>query len=179
MHHQAGVNLENFTTGKFRDILLTRTGHRDRRLNRDGPDQTYVRCYLNQNLTPKSNFRFIHQKCRPGALSTPPPSRTPGHEFALMGLVFIYLALPSAYTPSCIRPEVRFTLDQRVLCSDCCKKCKLLCLAQEVFSYFLLHRSKIPLVLTTKVTHLRSLLFREPDGVNSVVVRRVYFGVIP
>jgi len=24
--------------------------------------------------------------------------------------------------PSCTRPEVRFPLDQRVLCSDCCKK---------------------------------------------------------
>jgi len=41
-------------------------------------------------------------------------------------------------------------------------------LAQAVFSYFVLHRSKIPLVLTTKVvTHLRSLLFRQQDGVNS------------
>jgi len=27
-----------------------------------------------------------------------------------------------AYVPSCIRPEVRFPLDQRILCSDCCKK---------------------------------------------------------
>jgi len=31
------------------------------------------------------------------------------------------------------------------------------------------HRSKIPLVLTTKVTHLRSLLSRQPGGVYSVV----------
>jgi len=35
MHHQAGVHFENFTEVKFRDILLTGTGHRDRRLNRD------------------------------------------------------------------------------------------------------------------------------------------------
>jgi len=34
---------------------------------------------------------------------------------------------------------------------------------------------KIPLVLTTKVTHLRSLLFRQPDGVECVVTR-VCFG---
>jgi len=45
----------------------------------------------------------------------------------------------------------------------------LLWLAQVVFSYFVLHRSKIRLVLTTKITHLRSLLFREQDGVNNVV----------
>jgi len=24
--------------------------------------------------------------------------------------------------PSCIRPEVRLTLDKRILCSDCCEK---------------------------------------------------------
>jgi len=80
--------------------------------------------------------------------------------------------------PGCIRPEVRLPLDQRVLYSDCCKKCRLLCLAQAVFSYFVLHSSKIPLVLTTKVTHLRSLLFGQPDGVNCEV-RRVYFGGCP
>jgi len=50
----------------------------------------------------------------------------------------------------------------------------LLCLAQVVFSYFVLHSSKTLLVSTSKVTHLRSLLFRQPDGVNCVV-RRVYF----
>jgi len=34
---------------KFQDILLTGTGHRDRRLNRDSPGQTgtYGRCNLN------------------------------------------------------------------------------------------------------------------------------------
>jgi len=40
MHHQAGVHFENFTEVKFRDILLTGTGHRDRRLNQDSPGQT-------------------------------------------------------------------------------------------------------------------------------------------
>jgi len=39
-----------------------------------------------------------------------------------MGLAFIYPALPSAYMPTSIRPEVKLPLDQRVLCSDCCKK---------------------------------------------------------
>jgi len=42
----------------------------------------------------------------------------------------------------------------------------VLCLAQVVFCYFVLHSSKIRLVLTTKVTRLRSLLFRQPDRVN-------------
>jgi len=35
----------------------------------------------------------------------------------------------------------------------------------------------MPLMLATKVTHLRSLLFRQPDGVNCVV-RRVYLAII-
>ena len=80
MHHQGGVHFENFTEVKFRDILLTGKGHRDRRLNWDSSGQTgtYGRSNLNQNLKPKPNFRFIrerpfaipsfHQKCRP-----PPP----------------------------------------------------------------------------------------------------------
>jgi len=50
------------------------------------------------------------------------------------------------------------------------------CQAQVVFFYFVLNRNKIPLVLTTKVTHLRSLLFRQPNGVNCVV-RRVYLAI--
>ena len=33
-------NFKNFAKVKFRDILLTGTGHRDRRLNRDCPCQT-------------------------------------------------------------------------------------------------------------------------------------------
>ena len=78
--------------------------------------------------------------------------------------------------PSCIHPEVRLLLDQRILCSDCCKKMYAVSLAQEVFFYFVLHSSKIPVVLATKVAHLHSPLFRQPDGVDCVV-RRVYFGV--
>jgi len=51
------------------------------------------------------------------------------------------------------------------------------CLSQVVFSYLVLDNSKIPLVLTIKITHLHSLLFRQPDGVNCVV-RRVYLATI-
>jgi len=76
--------------------------------------------------------------------------------------------------PSCTRPEVRLPLDPHVLCSDCWKN--VLCLAQVVFSHIALHSSKMPLVLTTNVTHLRSLLFRQPDGVNCVI-RRVYLAI--
>jgi len=47
----------------------------------------------------------------------------------------------------------------------------VLCLAQVV-SYFV-----ISLVLTTKFTHLRSLLFRHPDGVKCAF-RKVYFAII-
>jgi len=47
---------------KFRDILLTEAGHRDRRLNRDSPGHTCGRSNLSQNLKPKSNFRFIREK---------------------------------------------------------------------------------------------------------------------
>jgi len=84
MHHQAGVNCENFTEVKFRDILLTGMGHRDSH----GQTGTYGRSNLNQNLKPKSNFRFIperpfaippfHHKSRPGALPPPPRCRGPG-----------------------------------------------------------------------------------------------------
>jgi len=83
-----------------------------------------------------------------------------------MGLTFIYPTLPS-----CIRPEVRLLIN--VFCVVMVfKKRKLLCLAQVVF-YFVLHSNKIPLVLTTKVTHLCSQLFRQPDRVN-YVVRRLF-----
>jgi len=83
MHHQAGVNFENFTEVKFGDNLLTGMGHRNRRLNRDSPGQAYGRSNLNQNLKPKSNFRFIRE--RPFAISSfyqkcrPPKSAAPGH----------------------------------------------------------------------------------------------------
>jgi len=36
MHHLAGVNFENFTKVKFRVILLTGTGHRDKVLVKPG-----------------------------------------------------------------------------------------------------------------------------------------------
>jgi len=43
------------------------------------------------------------------------------------------------------------------------------------FSYFVLHTS-ITLGITTKVTHLCSLLFKQQDRVNSVV-RRAYLAI--
>ena len=46
MQHQAGVNCENFTDVKFRDFLLTGTGHPD------NPGHTYGKSNLNQNLKP-------------------------------------------------------------------------------------------------------------------------------
>jgi len=61
-HHQAGVNFNNFTEVKFRDILLTGTGHRDRLLNRGSPGQTgtYGRSTVSQvaRLYERRNFRF-------------------------------------------------------------------------------------------------------------------------
>jgi len=77
--------------------------------------------------------------------------------------------------PAITKRLCNLALDQRVLCSNCKKMYNVL--AHVVFSYFILHSSKIPLVLTTKVTHLRSLLFTQPDGVNCVV-RRVYSAII-
>jgi len=68
-----------------------------------------------------------------------------------------------------LRSEVRLPLDQFILRSDCCEKMYYDYPAQVVFSYFALQRSKLPLVLTTKVTHLRSLLFRQQNGINCVV----------
>jgi len=92
-----------------------------------------------------------------------------------MGLAFIYPALPT-----CLFVFVQKS-DFHSINAFCVvivvRKCSLLCLAQVVFSYFVLHSSKIPQVLTTKVTHLRSLLFRQPDGVNCVV-RKVYLAII-
>ena len=53
----------------------------------------------------------------------------------------VHLSVP-AYMPTCARPEVRIPLDQRVLCSDCRKKSSMS--RPVVFSYFVLHSSKIP-----------------------------------
>jgi len=85
MHHQAGVNYENFIEVKFQDILLTGMGHRDRQLNRDSPGQTgtYGRSNLNLNQLQIHSWKtiyysFFSPKCRPGALS--PPCRGPEHD---------------------------------------------------------------------------------------------------
>jgi len=78
--------------------------------------------------------------------------------------------------PSCVVKKSDFYLINVFCVVIVVKKYRLLCLAQVVFPYFALHCSKIPLVLTTKITHLRSLLFRQPDGVNCVV-RRDYSAV--
>jgi len=93
-----------------------------------------------------------------------------------MGLTLIYSALPTCLVVYVQKSD--FHLINAFCVVIVVKNCRLLCLAQVVFSYFVLHSSKIPLVLTTKVTHLRSLMFRQPDGVNCVV-KRVYFGVCP
>jgi len=93
-----------------------------------------------------------------------------------MGLAFVYPTLPTCLVVYVQKSD--FHLINVFLVVIVVKKFRLLCLAQVVFSYFVLHSSKIPLVLTTKATHLRSLLFRQPDGVNCVV-RRGYFGGFP
>jgi len=91
MHHQAGVNFENFTDVKFRDILLIGTGHRDRRLNRDSPGPTYGRSNLNQNRKPKSNFRFIREK--PLAIPSFDEKCRPGHCLPLVGSLLEHFIL--------------------------------------------------------------------------------------
>jgi len=91
----------------------------------------------------------------------------------MTSLAFTYPALPTCLVVQVQKSD--FHLINVFCVVIVVKKCSLLCLAQVVFSYFVLHSSKIPLMLTTKVTHLRSLLFRQQDGVNCVV-RRVYFG---
>jgi len=93
-----------------------------------------------------------------------------------MGLALIYSALPTCLVVYVQKSDVHLI---NVFCVVILvKKCRLLCLAQVVFFYFVLHSSKIPLVLATKVTHLRSLMFRQPDGVNCVV-KRVYYRNCP
>jgi len=54
MHHQAGVNFENLTEVKFRDILLTGTGHQtfepgQSRPNRDVYGRHGVIVIVNRN----------------------------------------------------------------------------------------------------------------------------------
>jgi len=78
--------------------------------------------------------------------------------------------------PTCVCPEVRPPLEQSFCVVIVVKNVSWLGLTLVVFLYLVLHRSKIPLALTTKVTHLRSPLFRQQDGVNSVV-KRVYLAI--
>jgi len=93
-----------------------------------------------------------------------------------MGLAFIYPAMPTCLVIYVQKSD--FYLINVFCVVIFVKNCRLLCLAQVVFSYFVLHSSKMSLLLTTKVTHSRSLLFRQPDGANCVV-RKVYFGGCP
>jgi len=78
-----------------------------------------------------------------------------------MGLAFIYPALPTCLVVYAQKSDCHFCVVIVVK--------KLMYPAQVVFSYFVLYRSEIPLVLTTKVILLRSLLFRQPDVVNCVL----------
>jgi len=92
-----------------------------------------------------------------------------------MGLAFIYPALPTGLVVYVQKSDFHLI---NVFCVVIVVK-NVLCLAQVVFSYFVLHSSKIPLLFTNKVTHFRSLLFRQPSGVSCVVrIRRVYFATI-
>jgi len=93
-----------------------------------------------------------------------------------MGLAFIYPALPTCLVVYVQKSD--FHLINVFCVVIVVKKCRLLCLAQVVFICFVLHSSKILLVLMTKVTHLRSLRFRQLSGDNCVV-RRVYFWDCP
>jgi len=90
-----------------------------------------------------------------------------------MGLAFIYPRLPTCLVVHDQKPEFHLI---KVFCVVIVVK-NVLCLVQVVFSYFVLHSTKMPLVLTTKVTHLRSLVFRPPDGFNCIV-KIVYLAII-
>jgi len=109
MYHQAGVNFENFTEVKFWDILLTGTGHRDRRLNPDSPGQTGM-CgrsnlspNLNLNLTSgslvKDHLLFLLFSKRAAPLKSaanghcpprPPSCRGPGHWSETLTSLYIF-----------------------------------------------------------------------------------------
>jgi len=91
-----------------------------------------------------------------------------------MGVAFIYPAWPTCLIVYVQKSD--FHLINLFCVVFVVKQRKLLILVQVILSYFLLHSNKIPLVFTTKVTHLGSLLFRQPDGVNSVV-RSLFCGV--
>jgi len=84
-----------------------------------------------------------------------------------MSLAFIYPALPTCLVALIQKSDFHFI---NVFCVVIVVK-NVLCPAQ-VFSYFV-----ISLVLKTKFTHLRSLLFKHRNGVNCVV-RKVYLEII-
>jgi len=73
-----------------------------------------------------------------------------------MGLACIYQALPPCLVAYVQKSDFHLI---NIFCVVIVEK-NVLCLAQVVFSYFVVHSNKIYLVPTTKVTHLRSLLFR-------------------
>ena len=77
----------------------------------------------------------------------------------MMGLAFIHPALPICLVVYVQKSDFHLI---NVFCVVIFVK-NVLCLVQVVFSDFVLHSSKILLVLTTKVINLRSLLFRRPD----------------
>jgi len=96
-------------------------------------------------------------------LSVSGPSRSQICPYGLR----VHLSGP-AYMPTCVRPEVRLPLDQRVLCSDCRKKCSM-SRPGSLLLFCTAEQQDTCLMHTTKFTNLCSLLFRQPDGVNCVV----------
>ena len=77
------------------------------------------------------------------ALSVSGASRSPLCRDALMDLAFIYSALPICLVVYVQKSD--FHLTNNVFCTVIVvKKCRILCLAQRDFSYFVLHSSKIP-----------------------------------
>jgi len=91
------------------------------------------------------------------------------------GLTFIYTSLPTFLVVYIQRSN--FHVNNVFCVVIAVKKYTMSSPGEVVFSYFVLHSSKIPLVFTTKVTHLRSLVLRQLDGINCAV-RRVYLTVV-
>jgi len=76
-----------------------------------------------------------------------------------MGLAFIYPALPMCLVLYVQKPDFHLI---NVFCVVIVVK-KCIMSSPSSLHLFILHSSKIPLVLTIKVTHLRSLLFKQPE----------------
>ena len=91
-----------------------------------------------------------------------------------VGLAFIYPALATWLVVNVQKSDFHLI---NMFCAVIIAK-NVLDLAQVVSSYFVLDSSKMALALTTKGTHLRSLLLRQPDGVNCAV-RRVDLVITP